>query len=149
MGRDVQEVQTLGGPRLVLTFDNGERREVPSRFVLDGETVRFDVGAYDTTRELVIDPVIAYSSWFGASGEEGVLDMAIDTDGGIVLYGYSRDLQGTLLFPTTAGAAKATRGGDQDVFVTKFNSAGSAIVFSTLGFLLTAPLWLMLLSRLG
>ena len=112
--------------------DNGERREVPSRFVLDGETVRFDVGDYDATRELVIDPVIAYSSWFGASGEEGVLDLAVDTDGGIVIYGYSHDLEGTLKFPVTAGAVKTSRGSDTDGFVTKFNAAGSAIVFSTL-----------------
>ena len=37
----------------------------------------FAVGAYDRARPLVIDPVIAYSSWLGGSGEEGILDMAV------------------------------------------------------------------------
>ncbi len=110
-----------------------ERREVPSRFVVDGTTVRFDVGAYDRARELVIDPVIAYSSWFGGSGEEGVLDLAIAPDGGIVTYGFTIDLEGPVKFPTTAGAVKSTRpDGNGDAFVTKFNAAGSAILFSTL-----------------
>ena len=111
---------------------DGEPREVPSRFSLDGDTVRFQLGEYDRSRELVIDPVIAYASWFGAGGEEGVLDLAVDTDGGIVVYGYSHDAEGLLKFPTTNGAAKATRGDDMDAFVTKFNASGSAIVFSTL-----------------
>ena len=111
---------------------DGERLEVPSRFALDGDTITFEVGNYDASRELVIDPVIAYSSWFGASGEEGIMDMAVDADGGIVLYGYAHDLEGLLKFPTTAGAMKTSRAGDGDAFVTKFNAAGLAIVFSTL-----------------
>jgi uncharacterized repeat protein (TIGR01451 family) len=111
---------------------DGVRQEVASRFVLDGTIVRFAVGSYDARRPLVIDPVIAYASWFGAGGEEGVLDLAVDTDGGIVVYGYSHDAQGLLTFPTTPGVAKASRGNDHDAFVTKFNAAGTAIVFSTL-----------------
>ena len=52
---------------------------------LDGDDGRGSrSGTTTRTRELVIDPVIAYSSWFGASGEEGILDMAVDADGGIV-----------------------------------------------------------------
>ena len=111
---------------------DGARREVPSRFALDGTTVRFEVGDYDATRELVIDPVIAYSSWFGGLGEEGILDMAVDVSGNLVVFGFTVDAQATLQFPTTPGAPKTTRGTDPDAFVTKFNPSGSALVFSTL-----------------
>ena len=47
---------------------DGVRREVPSHFVLDGNHVRFAVGAYDPAWPLVIDPVIAYASWLGGAG---------------------------------------------------------------------------------
>lgn len=111
---------------------DGRRVEVPSRFLVEGRVVRFEVDAYDTCRELVIDPVIAYSTFFGGSGEEGVLDLAIAPDGGLVAYGWSEDLEGILKFPTTVGANKVTRGADSDAFVAKFNAAGNALVFSTL-----------------
>lgn len=110
---------------------DGRQREVASRFVLDAGTVRFAVGDYDRALPLVIDPVIAYSSWFGGSGEDGVLDVVTTQDGGYVLYGFSMDAQGALQFPTTPGAVKATRGGDSDAFVAKFNSSHQ-LLYSTL-----------------
>ncbi len=113
---------------------DGRRQEIASRFVVDADnrTVRFAIGAYDATRPLVIDPVIAYASYFGGAGEEGVLDLAIAPDGGLVVYGWSEDVQTTLPFPTTPGAIKSTRGSDSDAFVAKFDAAGTTLLFSTL-----------------
>lgn len=110
----------------------GVHREVPSRFLLAAGVVHFEVGDYDRSLPLVIDPVIAYSTWFGGSGEEGVLDIITTPDGGYVIYGFSEDAQGALQFPTTPGAVKPTRGSDSDVFVAKFNGDGSQLIFSTL-----------------
>ncbi len=109
----------------------GQRREVTSRFVVDGTVVRFAVGAYDHSQPLVIDPVIAYASWLGGSGEEGILDMAVDGDGNLVVFGFAHDGQTVLAFPTTPGAIKTTRN-DHDAFVSKFNPSGTTLLFSTL-----------------
>ncbi|WP_239489263.1 SBBP repeat-containing protein [Luteitalea sp. TBR-22] len=109
---------------------DGVRREVGSRFVLDGRRVRFAVDAYDVTRPLVIDPVVGYSTWFGGSGEEGILDMAIDGGGNLVALGFTVDQEFTTKFPTT-NAIKPTRNLESDAFVVKFTSAG-AVLFSTL-----------------
>ena len=55
------------------------RQEVPGRFVLRGEArIGFELGSYDETRVLVIDPVIEYSTFFGANGEDTVWDIAVD-----------------------------------------------------------------------
>jgi PKD repeat protein len=43
---------------------------VVSRFAVDGTTARIEVGAYDRSRPLVIDPKLGFSSYFGGSGDE-------------------------------------------------------------------------------
>ena len=113
---------------------DGQRREVASRFVVADGTVGFDVGDYDRTRPLVIDPVIAYSSWLGGESEEGILDMAIDGSGNLVIYGFIVDAPGVLEYPTTEGALKRTRTASdtRDAFVTKFDPSGTTMLFSTL-----------------
>jgi hypothetical protein len=50
---------------------SGAKHLVPVRYALRGATqVAFEVGQYDRHAELVIDPVIAYSSYFGGAGDE-------------------------------------------------------------------------------
>jgi len=49
----------------------GGRRQVTARFELDAaHRVRFALGDYDATRELVIDPVLSYSSYGGGGGSD-------------------------------------------------------------------------------
>src|SRR5262249_973660 len=56
----------------------GARREVPGRFVLASATeVAFDIGAYDRTQPLVIDPLTTFFNDLGGSGDDiivGVVD---------------------------------------------------------------------------
>ena len=111
---------------------DGERREVPSRFVVEAAIVRFDVGAYDRSRPLVIDPVLTYSSWFGGRSQESISDIAVDSSGNILVTGASEDRDG---YPTTAAALRSSRGADlapADAFVAKFSPSGATLLFSTL-----------------
>ena len=117
----------------------GVRTPIASAFTWDAgaNRVGFTVGEYDRTRALVIDPVLVYSSWFGGESEEVILAMKVDADGFIYVLGYSADKAG---FPTTPGAFQPQRAGTPtggglypvDYFVSKFNPAGSALVYSTL-----------------
>ena len=117
----------------------GTRLAVESAFTLDaaGRRVGFRIGQYDRTRSLVIDPVLVYSTWFGGESEEAILSMKVDANGFIYVLGYSADKAG---FPTTAGAVQPQRAGTPtpgglfpvDYFVSKFNPAGTALVYSTL-----------------
>lgn len=51
--------------------NNNEHRVIPGKFVLQGNNqVRFEVGPYDRSRELIIDPVLTYSTYLGGTGSE-------------------------------------------------------------------------------
>jgi hypothetical protein len=86
----------------------GIRQTVSGRFVLEGDhQVGFQVGAYDPSRPLVIDPTVTYSTYLGFNGE--TVAIALDSAGEAYLTGFN-----------SAG-----------VFVGKLNAAGTALVYST------------------
>lgn len=109
----------------------GARRPVSADYVVgEGGRVRFRLGAYDRARELVIDPVLAYSTYLGGSNEE--MDWLRGPAFGIALDGagntYATGTTASLDFPTTPGAY--TGGGGEDAFVTKLSPTG-AVLYST------------------
>jgi hypothetical protein len=98
-----------------------------------GHTVGFKLAAYDRHQPLTIDPSLVYSTYLGGSGDDAGAGIAVDSSGNAYIVGitFSTD------FPTTAGALQTTFGtkdvpkADGDVFVSKLNSDGSALVYST------------------
>jgi uncharacterized repeat protein (TIGR01451 family) len=66
----------------------GRRQVVEGRFVLRGANrAGFAIGAYDRSRELVIDPVLAFATYFGGTGDEQNTSVAVDSGGNIYLAG--------------------------------------------------------------
>lgn len=104
---------------------NGARQEVTGSYALIGKQVAFQLGEYDATRPLVIDPVLVYSTYFGGSNSEEGRGIAVDSAGNVYITGWTFSTN----FPT-ASAFKNTSTG-WDVFVTKLNPDGSELVYST------------------
>lgn len=109
-----------------------ERKTVASNFVISGKSVSFNLGEYDRSKPLTIDPIVnlsnlAYSTFVGGTTNEQVYDVAVDADG----YTYITGFTGTSGFPVTPGAYDPTGNGFIDVFVTKIAKDGSGLVFST------------------
>jgi uncharacterized repeat protein (TIGR01451 family) len=69
---------------------------------------------------------LLYSTFLGGGGNDGGLGIAVDMEGNSYLIGYTESIN----FPTM-NAFQPAIGGGRDAFVTKFNSDGSALVFST------------------
>src|SRR6266540_3116483 len=116
----------LQKPRLYQERD-GVRRDVRGGFVRTGAgAIGFDIGSYDASRPLVIDPVLSYSTYLGGSGDEQANYVAVDSAGNAYVTGRVASAD----FPTTSGA-DSSLGGTQDGFVTKLNPSGSALVYST------------------
>src|SRR5437899_7562669 len=119
---------------VVYQEQNGQRAVIPTRYVLKAERqVSFEVAAYDATKPLIIDPVLAYSTYlggrasaFGGNADDEGLGIAVDAAGNAYVTGRTLSTS----FPTTPGAFQVScAGGCFDALVTKLNPDGSALVY--------------------
>src|ERR1035441_8986022 len=70
---------------------------------------------------------LAYSTYLGGSGGDLGYGIAVDAPGSAYVTGRTDSAD----FPTTPGAFQTAYEGNEDVFVSKLNAAGSALVYST------------------
>ncbi|MEO8041629.1 MAG: Ig-like domain-containing protein, partial [Acidobacteriota bacterium] len=124
---------------LVYQDAGGSHTEIASTYAVkrDGKSfdISFKLAAYDTTKELVIDPILAYGTYLGGNAFDEGRSITVDAQGNAYVVGTaaSRD------FPTTPGTIKpvllprtdAPNSFWYDAFITKINPSGTALVFST------------------
>jgi len=70
---------------------------------------------------------LVYSTFLGGSFDEDVAGIAVDSSGNAYVVGDTTSID----FPTTASAFQRTLPGEENAFMTKLNSSGSALVYST------------------
>ena len=89
-------------------------------------TYSFKVASYDTTKDLIIDPLLA-STFLGGGSGEYINAIAIDKSGNIYVTGATWGG-----FPVTSGAYDIDyNGGHEDVFASKFSSDLTQLLAST------------------
>jgi hypothetical protein len=91
--------------------------------------IAFEIAKYDASRPLIIDPVLSYSTFLGASDQDYGTGIAVDSSGNAYVAGFtfSTDFP---VYPLT-NPLQPTSGGGYDVFVTKLNAAGTGLEYST------------------
>jgi hypothetical protein len=95
-----------------------ERRAVAGSFQMrSAHEAGFDIGAYDHSRPLVIDPVITYGAYLGGVGDDKVFSLDSDGWGNTVLAGVTTSLD----FP---GRNNPNSNQPLAVFVAKVNASG-------------------------
>ena len=104
---------------------NGERRQVMGTYVVRGDKLSFEVGPYDRSRDLVIDPVLSFSTYLGGSSNDRMNGITVDKSGNVYVAGRTESVDYPVLHNIQ------TYSGGRDVAVTKFNPAGSALIYST------------------
>lgn len=113
--------------------ENGNKTRVSSAFQLNGQSVSYAFPeGYDSSETLIIDPSITFSSFTGSTSDNWGFTAAPDANanlfGGGIVFGAG--------YPTTAGAYDQTFNGGEgtfniDIGITKFNAAGTAMMYST------------------
>ncbi|HZA28789.1 MAG TPA: SBBP repeat-containing protein [Gammaproteobacteria bacterium] len=101
-------------------------RLIPGRYVLTSNRLGFEVAAYDTAQPLVIDPVLNYSTYLGASNDELGQGIAVDRDGQAYVTGGTTSTD----FPT-GNPVQGELAGGTDAFVLKLTANGQQLVYST------------------
>ena len=117
---------------------SGARQSVRGKFVLrSAREVGFQLASYDSSRPVVIDPVLSYSTYLGGTGNDAGLGIAVDFAGNAYVTGQTDSIN----FPTVSpiqpgfggGPAAASYAFSGDAFVTKFNAGGSLVYSTYLG----------------
>ena len=112
----------------VYQVKDGAREAIIGHYTLSNEReVGFDIATYDATRALVIDPVLAYSTFLGGTGEDTGIEIAVSALGNAYVTGLTTSIN----FPTKPDGARFGPAGGSDAFVTKFNAEGNQLVYST------------------
>jgi hypothetical protein len=108
---------------------DGARHEIAGRYVMRGHgRIGFDVGDYDATRPLVIDPSLVYSTYLGGSADDVGSGIAVDASGNAYVTGYTLSTN----FPTKNPLQPSKGAGNTaDVFVTKLSADGQSLIYST------------------
>ena len=103
-----------------------QRREIPGGFrMLDNSTVGFWTGAYDHSRELVIDPYITYSTLFGGSSQDNITGVGYDSLLNTYTTGYTSSSDLPIVNPAKS------RGGGTDAFVAKYSVGTGKLLYCT------------------
>ncbi|AJQ25637.1 SBBP repeat-containing protein [Pelosinus fermentans] len=115
--------QPDGEQQLPVTTEFALER-LPDGILVFGFTAGSD---YDPQSPLIIDPDLVYSTYLGGGEFNHSVGIAIDTSGNAYVTGPTSSPD----FPTTPGAFQTSLKGPRDVFITKLNPTGSALVYST------------------
>lgn len=109
----------------------GQRIEIASRYVGRGKNgIGFELGEYDRSLPLVIDPIVNYSTFAGGNGEDAALAVAVDNQGSAYIAGVMTSATAPGLRPVQPDAAPPGPG-NAEAFVTKFTPDGTGVVYTT------------------
>lgn len=108
-----------------------EKDAVASKYVLLGNgKVGFRLGHHDPSRQLIIDPILSYSTYLGGSNIDGANAIAVAPDKTAFIAGGTFSID----FPTVHPLQPNHGGPDdfsRDAFVSKLSADGSTLLYST------------------
>ncbi|HXJ89376.1 MAG TPA: SBBP repeat-containing protein [Candidatus Binatia bacterium] len=105
----------LEAPSIYQEID-GRKKLVDGFFVLRAENrVGFAVGAYDHSQDLIIDPILNFSTFFGGTGDEHQTSVTVDGSLNMYLSGSTTSPN----LPVTSGVFQGTLAGAENVYIAK------------------------------
>ena len=107
---------------------NGQKVEVPCEYRLMGTTVSFAFPeGYDQTAELIIDPLLVFSTYTGSIADNWGFTACFDDGGNL----YSGSMVFGTGYPVSIGAYQEDFSGAIDIGIFSFDSAGTSQRYAT------------------
>ncbi len=101
---------------------DGREQAVAGSFVLRGaHRAGFAIGSYDRSRELVIDPQLIYSTYFGGGGNEQATSVAVLYPFIYITGSTTSSASTPPPLPVTTGVVQSTLNGTQNIYVAVIN----------------------------
>lgn len=111
---------------------DGVMCEVNSEYKLNNGVITFNFPeGYDHCYELVIDPLLIFSTYSGSTADNWGSTATPGERGTLYSSGITNHLNAGGTFPATAGAFQTTYGGVYDVAILKYDSAGKTMLYAS------------------
>lgn len=103
-------------------------KQLKARWLIQHNTLSFDIENYDRSVELIIDPATrVWGTYYGANNDQHGLASTTDLNGDVYMAGYQNNGT-TYTTMATSGAHQTTSsGGSEEAFIVKFNSTGARL----------------------
>lgn len=111
---------------------NGNKKNaVPSKYRLSNNIVSFSFpDEYDSSRELIIDPLLIFSTYSGSTADNWGSTATPGEHGTLYSAGVTHQNLGGF-FPATGGAFQTSNHGSFDMGIIKYDSAGTKFLYAT------------------
>lgn len=107
---------------------DGKEKVIECEFDLKNTTIGYRLGDYDRSKPLIIDPILVFATYSGSIADNWGYTATYDKDGFL----YSGGSVFGIGYPTTIGAYHINfNGGYCDIAITKFNTTGNSLIYST------------------
>lgn len=101
---------------------NHKEEVIPSRFKINPENeISFELGAYDRTKELKIDPNVIWATFLGGTNFDHGYSISIDKNNNFIIAGTTSSED----FPVSLNAAQEINGGHYDAFISYYDYDGN------------------------
>lgn len=106
---------------------DGKQVEIEARYIQKGNRITFEVGNYDTTQILIIDPYLHFSTYTGSTADNWGTTGCYDSNKNTYTSGVVFDTG----YPVSLGAYDGTYNGNCDIGIFKFNETGTTRLYAT------------------
>lgn len=113
------------------SYLQGSHRPLSVRYTLAQNTLRFTPLENITGETIIIDPTpnLVYATYFGGTAKDMATESAIDSEGNIYMAGHTASTANV----ATTGTFQSEIAGQEDVFLSKFNSVNDLVWATYMG----------------
>lgn len=111
----------------IYQLENGIRKPISGRYSLNPDhSIGVSVPNFDHSKQLVIDPVLQYSTYVGGSGDDFAYTLALDPQGNSYIVGATTSPD----FPATGTIGDPVVSSNTVPFITKLDPTGTTLLYS-------------------